>query len=573
MAKIRPVWLPGAIDWLPSYKRDWWRPDILAGLTAAAVVIPKAMAYATIAGLPLQVGLYTCFVPMLIYAFFGSSRVMSVSTTTTIAILTGAQLGIMVPDGDPGALITASVTLALMVGLILAAAAILRLGFVANFISEPVLTGFKAGIGIVVIVDQVPKLLGLHFDKGGFVHNLGQILGGLGHLSWATLAVGIGTIAGLVLCERFRPRWPAPLIVIGLMIAGAAFLGWESHGVELVGAIPTGLPSLTFPDLSLVEAMWPAAAGIALMSFAETAAVSRAFIAEGDPPLRANTELFATGVANIGGSLLGSMPGGGGTSQTAVNLNAGAKTLMSTAITALAALLTMFLLAPLFASMPNATLAGVVIVYSVGLIHFADFKAILKIRRTEFMWALAAIAGVILLGTLKGIMVAIVVSVLALASQTVNPVVSLLGRIRGTNGFRPLSPEHPDDEFYPGLLMVRPEGRLFFLNAEIVAEKIRGLWETQPDTHCILLDLRGVFDLEYSALKMIVDAERRQRAAGISLIIAAPNTQVRGMLMRSALGETLGSGGIFDSLDMAVAHYLRGHPVTPVSSHSVISGI
>jgi sulfate permease, SulP family len=573
MAKIRPVWLPGAIDWLPSYKRDWWRPDILAGLTAAAVVIPKAMAYATIAGLPLQVGLYTCFVPMLIYAFFGSSRVMSVSTTTTIAILAGAQLGVMVPDGDPSALITASVTLALMVGLILTAAAILRLGFVANFISEPVLTGFKAGIGIVVIVDQVPKLLGLHFDKGGFVHNLGQILGGLGHLSWATLAVGVGTIAGLLLCERWRPRWPAPLIVIGLMIAGAAFLGWESHGVELVGAIPTGLPSLTFPDLSLVEAMWPAAAGIALMSFAETAAVSRAFIAEGDPPLRANTELFATGVANIGGSLLGSMPGGGGTSQTAVNRNAGAKTLMSTAITALAALLTMFLLAPFFASMPNATLAGVVIVYSVGLIHFADFKAILKIRRTEFIWALAAIAGVILLGTLKGIMVAIVISVLALASQTANPVVSLLGRIRGTNGFRPLSAEHPDDEIYPGLLMVRPEGRLFFLNAEIVAEKIRGLWETQPDTRCILLDLRGVFDLEYSALKMIVDAERRQRAAGIRLIIAAPNAQVRGMMMRSDLGESLGAEGIFDSLDVAVAHYLRGHPVTPVSSHSVTSAI
>ena len=246
---------------------------------------------------------------------------------------------------------------------------------------------------------------------------------------------------------------------------------------------------------------------------------------------------------------------------------------MSTAITALAALLTMFLLAPFFASMPNATLAGVVIVYSVGLIHFADFKAILKIRRTEFIWALSAIAGVILLGTLKGIMVAIVISVLALASQTANPVVSLLGRIRGTNGFRPLSPEHPDDEIYPGLLMVRPEGRLFFLNAEIVAEKIRGLWETQPDTHCILLDLRGVFDLEYSALKMIVDAERRQRAAGISLIIAAPNAQVRGMLMRSALGETLGPGGIFDSLDMAVAHYLRGHPVTPVSTGNVTAGV
>lgn len=573
MAKQRPVWMPGVIDWLPSYQKDWWRPDILAGLTASAVVIPKAMAYATIAGLPLQIGLYTCFVPMLIYAFFGSSRVMSVSTTTTIAILTGAQLGAMVPDGNPDALMTASVTLALMVGLILSVAAVLRLGFVANFISEPVLTGFKAGIGIVVIFDQIPKLLGLHFDKGGFIHNLGQILGGLGHLSWPTLAIGISTIAGLVLCERWRPRWPAPLIVIGLMIAGAAFLGWESQGVELVGAIPTGLPSITFPDFSLVEAMWPAAAGIALMSFAETSAVSRAFIVEGDPPLRSNTELFATGVANIGGSLLGSMPGGGGTSQTAVNRNAGAKTLMSTVVTAIAALLTMFLLAPFFASMPNATLAGVVIVYSVGLIHFGDFMAILKVRRTEFMWALAAILGVILLGTLKGIMVAIVVSLFALGFQAANPVVNVIGRIRGTNGFRPLSPQYPDDEIYPGLIMIRPEGRLFFLNAEIVAEKIRSLWTSQPGSHTVLLDLRGVFDLEYSALKMIVDAERRQRKSGLKLIIAAPNEQVRGMLMRSDLGESLGEDGIFDSLDMAVAHYLREHPVTPVSTSQAIANM
>ncbi|MBP6310020.1 MAG: SulP family inorganic anion transporter [Arenimonas sp.] len=556
MAKVRPAWVPGAVDWLPGYRRNWWRPDILAGLTAAAVVIPKAMAYATIAGLPLQVGLYTCFIPMLIYAFFGSSRVMSVSTTTTIAILAGAQLGVMVPDGNPDALITASVTLALMVGIILSVAAILRLGFVANFISEPVLIGFKAGIGIVVIVDQIPKLLGLHFDKGGFVHNLGQILSGLGHLSWATLAVGIGTIGGLVLCERWRPRWPAPLIVVGLMIAGATFLGWEHLGVELVGAIPTGLPSLTLPNFSLVEAMWPAAAGIALMSFAETAAVGRAFIAEKDPPLRPNTELFATGLANIGGSLLGSMPGGGGTSQTAVNRNAGAKTQMSGVVAALAALLTMFLLAPFFAKMPNATLAGVVIVYSVGLIHFADFKAILKVRRTEFIWALAAIAGVILLGTLKGILVAIIISVFALGFQAANPVVNVIARIRGTNGFRPLSPVHPDDEIYPGLMMVRPEGRLFFLNAEIVSEKIRNLWETQPNINTIILDLRGVFDLEYSALKMIVDAERRQRAAGVKLIIAAPNDEVRGMLMRSPLGKVLSAEGIYDSLDVAVEHYL-----------------
>ena len=183
------------------------RGDIVAGLTAAAVVIPKAMAYATIAGLPIEVGLYTAFVPMLVYAMLGTSRPLSVSTTTTIAILTGAELSAVAPGADTGQMIMVTATLTLMVGAILIAASLLRLGFIANFISLPVLVGFKAGIGVVIIVDQLPKLLGLHFDKGSFVHNLSEVLRGLGHLSWPTLAVGVGTIAVLTLIERLRPRY------------------------------------------------------------------------------------------------------------------------------------------------------------------------------------------------------------------------------------------------------------------------------------------------------------------------------------------------------------------------------
>src|SRR5262245_61006704 len=243
------------LDWIGAYRKEWLRLDVVAGLTAAAVVIPKAMAYGTIAGLPVQVGLYTAFLPMVIYAVLGTSRPLSVSTTTTIAILTGAALGAAVPGGDAASLIAACATLTLLVGLILVAAAVLRLGFVANFISEPVLTGFKAGIGLVIVLDQIPKLLGVHSDKGSFFHNVLAIGANLPDASMATVAVGAATLAILVAIERFFPRAPAPLIAVAAGIAAVTFFGLQ---VKTVGEVPTGLPSLTVPDLGLIAQLWPA---------------------------------------------------------------------------------------------------------------------------------------------------------------------------------------------------------------------------------------------------------------------------------------------------------------------------
>ncbi len=213
------------VEWLRDYQKGWLRLDLVAGLTTAAVVVPKAMAYATVAGLPVEVGLYTAFVPMVIYALLGTSRPLSVSTTTTLAILTGTELAIVVPNGDPAALLTASATLAVLVGIMLILAAVLRLGVVASFISEPVLTGFKAGIGLVIILDQVPKLLGIHFDKGGFLQNLLALIHHLPETSLATLAVGVAMLLILVGIERFAPRAPAPLIAVALGIAASALLG------------------------------------------------------------------------------------------------------------------------------------------------------------------------------------------------------------------------------------------------------------------------------------------------------------------------------------------------------------
>ena len=541
-------------EWIRDYRHEWIKLDVIAGLTGAAVVIPKAMAYATIAGLPVQVGLYTAFLPMVIYGVVGSSRPLSVSTTTTLAILTAAALSQADAGGDAGALFSASAMLALLVGIILVLGALLHLGFVADFISEPVLIGFKAGIGFVIVLDQVPKLLGIHFPKGSFSHNILAIVQGIPDASLPTVAVGTVMVGILVACEHFVPRAPGPLIAVASGIGGMSVLGSGAYGVGTVGHVPTGLPPLTVPGLRLAVQLWPAALGIALMSFAETIAAGRAFAQSGEPEPRANRELLATGLANAGGAFLGAMPVGGGTTQTAVNRLAGARTQLAGLVTAAATLATMLLLAPFVGLMPEATLAAIVIVYSIGLIKPAEFYTIRKVRRTEFVWALVALAGVVVLGTLQGILVAIVVSLVALAYQVADPPLHVMARKPGTNVFRPRSKEHPEDETFPGLLLVRPEGRMFFANAAQIGEKMRPLIaEAKPKV--VALDLGGVFDLEYTALKMLTEAEKRQRASGVLLWLVGLNPGVLTMVQHSPLGETLGRERMLFNLEQAVAKY------------------
>ena len=541
-------------DWLFNYNKEWLRPDLIAGLTAAAVVIPKAMAYATIAGLPVQVGLYTAFVPMIIYAVLGTSRPLSVSTTTTIAILTASKLGQVVPGGAAAELMRASTTLTLLVGGILVLAAVLRLGFVANFISAPVLVGFKAGIGLVIVLDQLPKILGIHFANGSFLHNLLEIVKGAPKASLPTVAMGIVMIVVLVGLERFLPRVPAPLVAVTLGILGTRLFGLQSHGVGVVGPIPQGLPSLTIPDFSLAEQLWPGALGIALMSFTETIAAGRAFAKSDEPSLKANQELLATGLANAGGALFGSMPAGGGTTQTAVNRLAGARTQLTELVTAGVTLATMLLLAPLIALLPQATLAAVVIVYSIGLIKPAEFGEILKIRLNEFTWAIAAFAGVVALGTIKGIVVAIVLSLVGLAYQVADPPVYVLGRKPGTNVFRPRTKEHPEDETFPGLLILRPEGRIFFANAEHIAEKMRHLAD-EAKPRVVAIDLSAVHDLEYTALKALAEGEKRQRERGVRVWLVGLNPGVLRVIQKSPLGEVLGREELHFNLEAAVAKF------------------
>ena len=531
------------------------RLDIVAGLTAAAVVLPKAMAYATVAGLPVAVGLYTAFVPMVIYALLGSSRVLNVSSTTTLAILAGTQLGLVVPDGDPALLVTAGATLAALVGVILILAGVLRLGFVANFISTPVLTGFKAGIGLVIVLDQVPKLLGIHIHKEGFLRDILSIAQQLPETSLVTLAVAAATLIVLIGMEWRWPHSPAPLVAVGGGIAAVWLLGLPALGVSTVGLIPQGLPSLTLPDIDLVQQLLPGALGIALMSFTESIAAGRAFAGRDDPPVNANRELLASGAANLGGALLGAMPAGGGTSQTAVVRAAGGRTQKASLVTAGVAAATMLLLAPVLGLLPHATLAAVVIVYSVGLIQPAEFAAIRKVRTMEFRWALIAGIGVLALGTLQGIVVAIIVSLIGLASQEARPQLHVIGRKRGADVLRPLSPEHPDDETFPGLLIVRPEGRIFFVNAQLVAEGISALVD-EHKPRVLVLDMSRVPDIEYSALQALIEGERRATERGATLWLAGLNPGVLEVVRNCGLADRLGRERLLFNDRVSIERYL-----------------
>jgi len=290
------------------------------------------------------------------------------------------------------------------------------------------------------------------------------------------------------------------------------------------------------------------------MSFTETIAAGRAFARPTDPPINANRELVATGVANLGGAILGAMPAGGGTSQTAVVRSAGGQSQKASLVTGGAALATMLLLAPILGLLPNATLAAIVIVYSVGLIQPAEFGAIRSVRRMEFRWALIACVGVLVFGTLKGIVVGIIVSMIGLASQTAHPRLSVIGRKRGADVLRPLSPEHPDDETFEGLLILRPEGRLFFVNAQNVSEQIRAL-VAQYQPRVVALDMSRVPDLEYSALRALMEGEQRVTDGGITVWLVGLNPGVLEMVRHAGLADRLGRERMLFNARAAIERY------------------
>ena len=544
-------------NWLSGYQTSWLGRDILAGVTTAAVVIPQAMAYAALAGLPVEIGLYASLTPMLVYVLLGTSRVLSVSVTSTISLLTFSVLSTAISPTDSAELILAAGTLAVMVGVLLILASILRLGFLANFISYPVLAGFKAGIGVIILVGQIGKALGFSVSKGGLIETVVRTLQGLSQTNLSAVVVSVIVLAILILLPRWNRRIPAPLIAVAVGIIAAFLLNQAGAGVKLAGEIPVGLPVFHLPELNLIRGLLPGALGIALMSFTESIAASRAFAEKDDPAIDANQELLALGAANLVGGFFQAYPGGGGTSQTAVNKDSGAKSQMASLATALTVGVTLLVLAPLVSLIPQPALAVLVILAAGGLIKIGDFQAIARYRKLELIWALTAFVGVLVLGTLEGILVAVLLSVLMLLHAANHPPAYALGRKPGTEIFRSLE-DFPEDETFPGLLIMRTEGWLNFASMPNAREKLRQLVE-ENEPQVVILECSAITDVEFTALRGLLEAEEKLAKAGVQLWLVGLNPQPFKKIRSSQLGQILGDGRMYPNLRVALSRYLEHH--------------
>lgn len=429
----RPPWLFSTLE---GYHRKWIFRDVIAGLSAGAVVIPQAMAYATIANLPVQVGLYTCILPMLVYAFLGGSRAMSVSTTSTIATLTATTLvsaGVAAGSDDA---IGSLMMLTLLVGVILLIARICRLGSLVENISGATVLGLKIGVGATVAVGQLPKLLGesYNFSGHGFLRSLGAVAQAFGSVNWPTVALSVGSIVVILVLKRFAPKVPGTLIVVvgGILLVGLA--GIDRLGVDLIAQVPGGLPVPGIPDFAQLGALVPGALAIAVMAFLESAAVARSIRAATEPQIDSNQELFATGAANTVGAFFGTMPAAGGFSQSAVNQSAGARSQVATLVTVVLAVLVALFLGPILSLLPEATLAAMVFVAVAGLINIPELVRWARISRVDFWIALSVAIIGLTAGLLPAVAIGVVVTLILVLREVNVPKMTIVGRSGGAMG-------------------------------------------------------------------------------------------------------------------------------------------
>ena len=545
-----------ARDWLAHYSRAWLSADLIAGVTASAVILPQAMAYASLAGLPVEQGLYTALLMLPLYALLGASRVLSVTVTSPIALLTATAVAPLVASGDAEAYGRAAATLAVMVGILLALAGLLRLGFLANFISLPTLTGFKFGMGLLIASSQLGKLLGIPFQSSGFLRNIFSALQEWQAVSVPTLVVSLITVAMMLALARWAPRLPAALVAVVLGIGVMALTDFEARGVALISPIPPGLPSLALPDLSYMRGLFAPALGIVLMSAVESVSVARTFARAKDPRLDTSRELFAIGAANVGAGLFQGFPGGGGTSQTAVNAQAGAKTQLSSLVTMGIVILALTLFAPLFSLLPQATLGATVLVAALGLVKTNTFRRIAAVRQRDATLAILAALSVLFLGPLQGVLVAVALSLLTLLYELNHPQVYVMGRKHGSTVFRDLA-HHPEGETFPGLLIVHPVGRIYFANVERVNNRLRELIQSaQSPVKILLLDASSISDLEFTVLDALVRNSREMEELGVTMWTAALNPKPLEMVQRFFLDQSPQSDRIYLSVEDAVDDYL-----------------
>jgi high affinity sulfate transporter 1 len=564
-------WMPG-VRALRTYERAWLSRDLIAGIVLVTLLVPQGMAYAELAGLPAITGLYTTVVCLVAYALVGPSPVLVLGPDSSLGPMIAATI-LPLAAGDPETAIALAGMLALLVGLVTVGAGLGKLGFVADLLSNPVRTGYLAGLAVVIFIGQLPKLFGFSTDADGLLGETVAFLQGLAEgltNPWA-LGIGLLSLAIILGLKRVSPRTPGILVAVVSAIVLSMLLDLAARGVSVIGVLPQGFPVPSFPAVEPgdIALLFASAVGISLVAIGDTISVSGGFAARAGYDVDGNQELVGIGSANLAAGLFSGFPVSTSGSRTAVSFQSGGKTQLTGLVAAGLVLLMLVFVPGLVQAMPQPVLAAVVITASVSLFDVAELRRLYHVRRTEFALAVACALGVALLGVLQGIVVAVVLSVVYIFKRAWQPYSTVLGKPPGVPGYHDLQ-HYPDAEQVPGLLIVRWSAPLFFANANLFRDRIRSLVkEASPAPLWVLVAAEPITDIDTTAGSMLADLDLELNSAGIHLAFAELQTSVRDAIVRYGLLDTIDQGHLYPSVTEAVKAFRRevgGGEGAPASS-------
>lgn len=553
-------YVPG-VKLLTDYETSWWRPDIIAAMSLWAILVPQSMAYAKLAGVPAVFGLYTAFAAMIGYAIFGTSRVLNQGPESAVAIVAAATLLPLV-GGDGDQYILFASVLAILVGLWAILGGILKLGFITRFISRPILLGYIVGSAWLIVISQLPAMLGMTVDEEGYYSAVGSILRNLDQANLWTVAVGIGLMVLIYATKKFIPKAPAYLVaaVVGTVVV--VVFNLDNLGVTLVGSIESGipLPKIPFIPIPDVVSLILPAAGIALLAYADSVVTAESLARPNGYEIDADQEFIGLGMASIASGLFQGFPVNGSQTRSVVLDDSGAKTQMSGIISAVLVIVTLLVLTPVFELLPNVALAAIVMVAGIGLFDIKEMRTLWRIQRADFILMVLTALGVIVIGMLPGILIAVLLSLLDVARRSTTPHTAVLVQVPGTDTFRDAD-NVADGGAIAGLLIYRFDAPLFFANVSVMADQITELVETaDPPIEWVLIDAESIHDIDTTAVQGLEELLEDLRDAGVHVAFARLRQAVRDVIEAADLIDVIGEDNIYLEVDDGVTAFINRTP-------------
>ncbi|MFN8379712.1 MAG: SulP family inorganic anion transporter [Anaerolineae bacterium] len=545
------------LDWGRAYQRAWLRDDLVSGVVVGAVMVPVAMAYAQMAGVPPQAGLYSAIVGMALYAFLATSRHLKISTSSTMSIMSIAVVAPLA-GGDATKFMALTSALAITVGIIMVMLGLAKLGFISDFLAKSVMTGYIFGVALIIAMSQLPKVFGVPAGEGSVFQQFAQLIANLPQTNPYALALGAGTVALILIIKRYKPIIPGALValILGTLIAGVFNLN-ALYGVAVVGEIPTGMPSPQIPRIDPQDLIYliGGAAGIVFLAVGETLGTARTFAAKYHYEVNPDQELLAMGAANIGSGLFQGITIDMSLSNTASAEAAGERTQLSSLVSSLTILAVVLFLAPLLHNLPSAVLGGIVLSSILGLFNFKEFKRYYAQRRTDFILACTALIGVAASDVMTGLILAVLLSLVMLLYRASRPYIAILGK--RTSGEFGDHERHADAVPVPGLVILRLDAPLYFFNANVARTQILAQITGAVPPKAILLDLGATADLDIGTSDMLSDLSADLQTSGVDLLMAEVRSSVRDRMQRTGLLESVGEDHLYASIAAAVEAFLR----------------